>query len=168
MASFTEEETERQWDYELLYDGAVTGFSSEVMLDHVITELVSLGYGIAEVRGGSGAPMLLELLESVPARYDYAVGNLDATMDALRYLDLSGRTGWALVIRRFDETFAVDPEWARGLCEVVTRASYEHLLKGDRFLMLVQSPVELPLGVLGGEHPTWLTREPHSHQSEDQ
>lgn len=168
MASFTEEETERQWDYELLYDGAVTGFSSEAMLDHVIAELVSLGYGIAEVRGGTGAPMLLKLLEPVPARYDYAVGNLNATMDALRYLDLTGRTGWALVIRRFDETFAADPEWARGLCEVVTRASYEHLLKGDRFLMLVQSPVELPLGELGAERPTWLAHEPHPQHAEDQ
>jgi len=105
--------------------------------------------------------MLLELLEPIPARYDYAVGNLDATMDALRYLDLSGHAGWALVIRRFDETFAADPEWARGLCEVVTRASYEHLLRGGRFLMLVQSPVELSIGVLGGEEPTWFTREPH-------
>ena len=37
--------------------------------------------------------MLLKLLEPVPARHDYALGNLDATMDALRYLDLSGRTG---------------------------------------------------------------------------
>jgi hypothetical protein len=169
MASFTEAETERQWDYELLYDGAVTGFSSEVMLDHVIAELADLGYGIAEVRGGTGAPMLLELLKPVPARYcDYSVGNLDATMDALRYLDLTGRTGWALVIRRFDETFTADSEWARGLCEVVTRASYEHLLRGNRFLMLVQSPVELSIGVLGGGEPTWFTREPHLRQAEDQ
>jgi len=41
MALFTEQETERQWDYELLYDGAVTGFSSETMLDYVIAELVT-------------------------------------------------------------------------------------------------------------------------------
>ncbi|MBO3743064.1 hypothetical protein [Actinoplanes flavus] len=160
MASFTEAETERQWDYELLYDGAVTGFRSEMMLDHVIAELAALGYGIAEVRGGTGASMLLQLLDPIPSYYDYAVGNLSATMDALRYLDLGGRTGWALVIRRFDETFAADPEWARGLCDVVARASYEHLLRGGRFLMLVQSPVELPIGVLGGERPTWIAREP--------
>ncbi|MDI6103690.1 hypothetical protein QLQ12_34260 [Actinoplanes sp. NEAU-A12] len=160
MASFTAAETERQWDYELLSDGAVTGFRSEEMLDHVIAELTKLGYGIAEVTGGTGATMLLELLEPIPAHYDYAVGNLGATMGALRHLDLSGRTGWALVIRRFDETFAADPEWARGLCDVVTRASYEHLLMGDRFLMLVQSPVELPIGVLGGEKPTWFTGRP--------
>jgi hypothetical protein len=63
-----------------------------------------------------------------------AVGDpLYATMDTLRHLDLGGRTGWALVVRRFDETFAADPDWARGLSEVVARASYEHLLMGGRF-----------------------------------
>jgi hypothetical protein len=48
------------------------------MLDNVIAELVSLVYGIAEVRGGAGASMLLRLLrllEPVPARHDCAVDN---------------------------------------------------------------------------------------------
>jgi hypothetical protein len=57
MAAFTSEEEDKgQIDYELLSGGAVSGFRDETQLDFFLSQLRNLGYGIAETRGGSGAP----------------------------------------------------------------------------------------------------------------
>jgi hypothetical protein len=70
MAAFTEQETEQQWDYELLRDGAVSGFVGEAQLESVLEQLRTLGYGIAETHGGGGHVMLLgNLFEQVSPRY---------------------------------------------------------------------------------------------------
>ena len=156
MAAFTEQEAERQWDYELLQDGAVSGFRDEAQLDQVVGELTGLGYGIAQTRGGSGPSLLHQLLTPVLMRYcGWSVQNLDALQDTLRYVDFTGVTGWALVIRQFNETFNADPLWARTVCDIIARISYEHLLMGHRFLALLHSPDDIPLGRLGGHEPWW-------------
>ncbi|MEU8389257.1 hypothetical protein [Micromonospora sp. NPDC048842] len=157
MASFTPAETERQWDYELLQDGAVSGFQDEKQLDRVVSELMSLGYGVAQARGGNGTGLLGELLSQVTMRYcGWSVQNLDAFCDALRYIDFTGVTGWALAIRQFDETFKADPHWARTMADTIAQVSYEHLLMGNRLLVLLQSRDEnVTLGRLGGHEHSW-------------
>lgn len=156
MAAFTDREAERQWDYELLQDGAVSGFRDEDQLDEVVGELTRLGYGVAQVGGGSGTDLLHQLLGQVSMRYcGWSVANLDALRDTLRYVDFTGVTGWVLVIRQFDHTFNADPSWARMVCDIIAEVSYEHLLMGNRFLALLHSPDDVPLGRLGGHHPWW-------------
>jgi hypothetical protein len=157
MAAFSAEEAEGQWDYELLYDGPVSGFSNEEQLDHVLGQLRHLGYGIAETRGGTDAPLLQRLLDQVSMQYcGWSVKNLDAFCDTLRYIDFKSVTGWALVIRQFDEQYDADPQLARQLAHVLAQVSYEHLLRGNRLLTLVHSENrELALGRLGGHEPWW-------------
>ncbi|MEU7973087.1 hypothetical protein AB0B48_13675 [Micromonospora sp. NPDC049089] len=159
MASFSPEETERQWDYELLRDGAVTGFHDEKHLDHVVSELVSLGYGVAQTRGGNGSKsnLLGELLSQVTMRYcGWSVQNLDAFCDTLRYIDFAGVTGWALVIHQLDEPFKADPQWTRTMADIIAQVSYEHLLMGNRLLALLHSrDRDVTLGRLGGHEHLW-------------
>lgn len=165
MVAFTEAETERQWDYELLQDGAVSGFRDEKQLDHVVGELQRLGYRAAQERGGTGPTMLNRLLSQVAMRYcGWSVHNLDAFCDTLRYIDFTGVTGWALVIRQFDEPFRADPAWAQAVADIIAQVSYEHLLMGNRFLALLHTPDRtVKLGRLGGHEHWW--REPLGRDS---
>jgi hypothetical protein len=101
--------------------------------------------------------MLTQLLSQVSMRYcGWSVQNLDAFCDTLRYIDFTGVTGWALVIRQFDELFRADASWARTLADIIAQVSYEHLLMGNRFLALLHSREgDLTLGRLGGHEPWW-------------
>ncbi|RAO33932.1 hypothetical protein PSN13_02799 [Micromonospora saelicesensis] len=157
MASFSPAETERQWDYELLQDGAVSSFHDEKQLDHVVSELVSLGYGVAQIRGGNGTSLLGKLLSQVTMRYGgWSVQNLDAFCDVLRYIDFTGVTGCALVLRQFDEPFGADPQWTVAMANTIAQVSYEHLLMGNRLLALLHCQDEdVTLGRLGGHEHSW-------------
>jgi hypothetical protein len=158
MAAFTEQETEQQWDYELLQDGAVSGFVGEAQLESVLGQLRTLGYGIAETHGDDGHVMLLgNLFEQVSLRYcGLSVQNLDALRDTARCIDFTDVKGWALVIRRFDETFRADRQWAQDVADLLAEASYEHPLMGNRLLILLHSEENtVELGRLGGHTPWW-------------
>ncbi|WP_345633978.1 hypothetical protein [Rugosimonospora acidiphila] len=154
MAAFSSNEEDRgQWDYELLHDGAVSGFRDEEHLSLVVSHLRDLGYGIAETRGCHHTELLQHLLSQVSMHYcGWSVKNLDA----LRYIDFSAVTGWALVIRDFDLTYHADQHWAREVADIVAEVSYEHLLRGNRLLALLHCEGhELKLGRLGGHEPWW-------------
>jgi hypothetical protein len=158
MAAFSsEEEDSGRWDYELLYDGAVSGFRDEEHLGLLLSRLRDLGYGIAEVRGDHHTTVLADLLAQVSMRYcGCSVENLDALRDALRYIDFAAVTGWALVVRDFDVLYDADPRWAHEVADVVAQVSYEHLLRGNRLLALLHAEGrELKLGRLGGHEPCW-------------
>jgi hypothetical protein len=158
VAAFTEQETEQQWDYELLQDGAVSGFVGAARLDHVLEQLRALGYGIAETRGGDGHAVLLgNLLNQVALRYcGPSVQNLDAVRDTVRCIDFTGVKGWVLVIRDFDETFRADRRWATDVTDLLAEVSYEHLLMGNRLLVVLHSEQDgVDLGRLGGHTPCW-------------
>ncbi|MGC5019772.1 hypothetical protein [Micromonospora sp. DT47] len=101
--------------------------------------------------------MLAHLLSQVSMRYcGWSVKNLDAVCDTLRDIDFAGVTGWALVIREFDEPFNADPSWARTLADVIAQVSYEHLLMGNRFLALLHTrDCNVALGRLGGHEHWW-------------
>jgi hypothetical protein len=51
----------------------------------------------------------------------WSVANLDALCDTLRYVDFAGVTGWALVIRQFDEAHDADPQWARQVADIIAQ-----------------------------------------------
>ena len=178
MAVFTEEEEERgRIDWEIFHDGGVGAFRTAKALDEVIVDLRERGYGVAEVSGLTSsagsvgarshpapddahhqlAVSLTELLSQVSMRYcGWSAKNLDALCDTLRYIDFSGVTGWALVLRDFDQFFEADAGRATGAIDVIAQVSREHLMRGNRLLALLHTEAKpVDLGMIGGFKVWW-------------
>ena len=157
-------------DYALLQNGAVTLYWRLAYLEEDITWLTAHGYNVHRFNAaswGSEADMHSDLARDL-AFPDYYGRNLDALNDSLSDLDLSAEGGMAIVLVRFDSFAQRYHDVAQKVLDIAEHVSRRYLLRGRRFLMLVQSDdprIEFePLGAVATNwnHREWLntSREP--------
>ncbi|HVP60757.1 MAG TPA: barstar family protein [Myxococcaceae bacterium] len=140
MAAFRDDEVDRL-DYELLRDGPVTKYFRPEVLERDLHWLRERGYVISSFDAtgwASGADPLREIARELQFPQHFA-GNLDALHECLSELSIPDDSGRAIVIRRFEALYGQDPGFAWNLLDVFAAESRNHLLRGRRLMVLVQT-----------------------------
>lgn len=166
MAAFTHDEIQRNWPiWHLFQNGAVVLFKNPDRLREAVGQLTAAGYRVREVDGpahpdpGALLRAIVEALE-VPLVAD-DVG-LDGFNDYVSQLAFEGCTGVVLALMRFDLVYRRSPDLARDVLDILADNQRHHMLRGDRFLALVQSndpELDVKVGQVGGFQPQWNQHE---------
>lgn len=142
MASFTEEEIHQHaLDWAILRDGGIWLYSRPELLREDLDWLVARHYNVKEFDTSSwhSEVQMHDELSSVlgfPAHYGR---NLDALSECMSEdLAVPDAGGVAVCFRHFDQ-FASRVTCAHAVLNILAGTSREHMLRGRRFLTLVQS-----------------------------
>lgn len=156
-------ETWQRLDYRLLQHGPIALYHRATILEEDLAWLRAEGYWIDRLlcTTWTSPSAIHDTLAPTLAFPDYYGRNLDALVDCLRDLPFPDRGGGrALALDGFDACARALPGYAHDVLDVLARAAHEHLLFGDRLLVLVQSDdPRLAFPALGGRAPAWNARE---------
>ena len=148
----------------LLQDGAVHLFWRAEVLDQWCSELTELGYATHTADCTNQARMRDAVSEILQWQEQFGygpwTGNLDAFNDGMRGFPFGPSGKAALILKRFDLFVRADPRSAEVVLDILECQARDHLLAGNRLLVLVQTddPAFSP-PPLGARKPSWNPQE---------
>jgi hypothetical protein len=158
----TEKDRERA-DWALLHNGPITLFWREGYFAKAKDDLTALGYLLIEASCRSAEHLQVEISAGLRwfDQFGYAPwnGSLDPLYDA--FFGLPPSLGdVAICLEHFHEMVDREPSYAAGLLDVLASGSWQQLLRGRRFIVLVQTDdAKFHSEPLGGMRANWSEAE---------
>ncbi len=156
---FETEADRNRADWPFLQDGPINLFWSDSHFAAAKDDLTALGYLLIEASCQTDEHLHVEISAGLrwSDQFGYApwTGNLDALHDA--FFGLPSSLGdLAICLEHFHEMVARDPTHAVGLLDVLAGGSWQHLLRGRRLIVLVQTnDAKFQTERLGGTPANW-------------
>lgn len=168
MAPFTQSEINSNWPlYDLFQNGGVVLFKRRDYLSDTIFQLKEVNYQIKTINSleHSSIEAILESIVKalVPIGPNTRINpNLDSFDDFLFDIEFKGKKGVILVLDHFPTFYKMHRKQAITTINILAQHHRAHLLKGNRFLTIIQSDnprIDEKIGLVGGYIPIWNRNE---------
>ncbi|WP_433973903.1 barstar family protein [Tunturiibacter lichenicola] len=170
MAAFTGDEVDKTLDWEILLYGSISMYRNRMYLDDDLQWLRLRGYRVYSIdcKAWKSEAAMLESFGEVLSFPAYYGQNFNALIDCLKDVEVPDGSGLAIVLDSYD-LYArnvglagknPDTRAAETVLDILARCSRYFLLRGRRFIILVQSDDPLlAFEGLAGISTHWNRRE---------